>query len=268
MTAIRFPEFLESLEQTKYPFVETATLSNGKVSFFEGTFLDAHIYAIEGTGRYYLAQVVVASDSFKIIIGDQTDPARLSGIINTPVTDEVVQLTDKYGRPGGCLVSSADRLAALAAWGLGTHTFERSQTEFCITCQITMPDPGVTGLLLPSGEILSGNVWLVGDSGVVLSTEQIEDSDGKTYSNIIVNCVGDPLYLQKLCKPEDLFTPVNPIRTIRVVNGAYTYDCDVINNDGRFNLQMNDSLAADTALRIRTTPEGIVINVEGSTPAG
>jgi hypothetical protein len=30
---------------------------------------------------------------------------------------------------------------------------------------------------------------------------------------------------------------------------------------------MNDSLAADAALRIRTTPEGIVIEVAGSTPA-
>ena len=40
---IRYPEFIKSLEQTKYPFVPTASLSNGSVFFLEGTFLDAHL---------------------------------------------------------------------------------------------------------------------------------------------------------------------------------------------------------------------------------
>jgi len=54
------------------------------------------------------------------------------------------------------------------------------------------------------------------------------------------------------------------VRILRVVNGENTYDClpDV---QGNFNLQMNDDMAPDAALRIRTTAEGIIINVEGST---
>ena len=71
--------------------------------------------------------------------------------------------------------------------------------------------------------------------------------------------------MQRLCNPDNIFTPVNPVRIIRVVNGENVYDC-VPDAQGNFNLQMNDALATDAALRIRTTYEGIVINVEGSTP--
>ncbi len=264
MTAIRFPEFLDSLENTKYPFIPTATLSNGKVSFLEGTFLDAHVYATTSFFRYYISEVVVESDKFTIYIGDEAAPKSLYGTIDLPITIKNVQLQDDYGRPAGILVSNPDRLAVLSAWGIGTHTFEREYTEFCVTCQMPIPNPGVSGFLLETGEILSGKVWFVGDDGVVVSIATATDSQNNLVSSLQVNAIGDPLYLQRLCNPSNLFTPVNPVRILRVVNGANTYDC-LPDAQGNFNLQMNDNLVPDAALRIRTTAEGIVITVEGST---
>lgn len=265
MDTIRFPEFLASLEDTKYPFLPTASLSNGRVGFLEGTFLDAHLYAVASSGRYYVSRVVVQSDRFTIVVGDDTDPERLSTSATIPVTDGVLQLTDANGRPGGVLVSEPSRLALLSAWGVGTHTFERAQTEFCVTCQMPVPDPGVTGLRLETGEILSGRVWLVGEDGVVLRTITDTDRNGNPVQRLRIDVVGDPLYLQKLCNPDDLFTPINPIRTVRILNGETIYDCEP-DEYGNFNIQMNDALAADASLRIRTTPEGIVFSVEGTTP--
>jgi len=264
MTAIRFPEFLDSLENTKYPFTPTAALSNGKVSFLEGTFLDAHVYATTSFFRYYISAVVVESGKFTIHIGDEAAPRSLYGEIDLPIAIKNVQLQDDYGRPAGILVSNPDRLAVLATWGIGTHTFERGQTEFCVTCQMPIPNPGVSGFLLETGEILSGKVWFVGDDGVVVSIATAINSQNNLVSSLQVNAIGDPLYLQRLCNPSNIFTPVNPVRILRVVNGENTYDClpDV---QGNFNLQMNDDMAPDAALRIRTTAEGIIINVEGST---
>ena len=255
MSAIRFAEFRNSLENTKYPFIPSATLTNGNVSFLEGTFLDAHIYAISGSGNYYISSVVVTQNDITIYLSDSGSQNFISGTVELPVTTSEVPLVDSYGRSSGILISEPTRLAVLATWGLGTHTFESGQTEFCVTCQIPISDPGVTGFLLPSGEILTGRVWFVGEDGVVLSNNNTE---------IQINVVGDPLYLQRLCDPQELFNPVIPIRTIRVINGTYTYDCTP-DATGNFNLQMNDSVTADTALRIRTTPEGIVFNIEGST---
>jgi len=128
-----------------------------------------------------------------------------------------------------------------------------------------IPAPGVTGFKLDNGDILTGKVWFVGEDGVVLSTELSTDAQNNVIELIRVDIVGDSLYLQKLCNPEDLYSPVNPIKTIRIVNDTYTYDCEP-DEQGNFNIQMNDSLAADAALRVRTTDEGIVITVEGSTP--
>lgn len=267
MTKIRHPEYRKELENTKYPFVPTASLSNGTVSFFEGTFLDAHIYAVTGTSGYYISSVIVNSDSITINIGDSAEAALLSGAVSLPIENDVVRLVDSFGRSAGLLVSSIDRLAVLTTWGIGSYSFEAGQTAFCVTCCMPVPEIGVTAIRLESGELLSGKVWLVGDDGVVLQTVQKTDKNGNEVNLLQINVVGDPLFLQKLCNPEDLFTPVNPIRTIRVVQGDVSYECDA-DDFGNFNIQMNDSLASDAALRIRTTPQGIVFNVEGSTNVG
>lgn len=267
MAGIRHPEFIKELENTNYPFVATATLSNGTDTFLEGTFLDAHLYAVSGTRRYYLSRVIVSSSELQIIIGDANNSARLTGTVSLPISSGTVKLVDEYERSGGVLVSEPARLSLLTAWGVGEHIFERDQTEFCITCQVPVPDAGLTGIRLENGELLSGKVWLVGEDGVVLRTENIADSQGNPVEVLRVDVVGDPLFLQRLCNQEELFTPVNPVRVIRIKQGEYTYDC-LPDDQGNFNIQMNDSLAADAALRIRTTPEGIVITVEGSTNAG
>lgn len=264
---INHPEFRDELENTKYPFVPTASLSNNLVSFVEGTFLDAHIYAVTGTSRYYISKVVVTSSSVEVVIGDSNESERLTGTVAIPVTASSVPLKDEYNRSAGILVSEPVRLALLASWGVGEHTFEQDQTEFCVTCCMPVPEVGVTGLRLETGELLSGKVWLMGGDGVVIRKTQKENKQGETVDLIQMDVVGDPLALQRLCNSEDLFTPVNAIRTIRVIQGDTEFECDA-DQVGNFSIQMNDSLASDAALRIRTTPEGIVFNVEGSLNRG
>jgi len=267
MAVIRHPEFIKELEGTKYPFIPTARLSNGTDAFLEGTFLDAHLYSVVGTQRYYVSKVVVTSSNLSIVIGDDNEATRLTGEVTMPIDTDIVRLVDEYGRSGGMLVSEPARLSLLSAWGIGEHRFEQKQTEFCVTCQMPIPDPGVTAIRLADGELLSGKVWLVGEDGVVLRTEPTTDKDGNSVELLRIDVVGDPLFLQRLCNPEELFTPVNPVRIIRIKQGDYTYDCEP-DEQGNFSLQANDSLAADAALRLLTTPEGIVITVEGSTNAG
>ena len=126
MVGIRHPEFLNELENTKYPFIPTAALSNGTDTFLEGTFLDAHLYTVTGTNRYYISHVNVASDRMVVItVGDANNSARMTGEVLLPITDDIVRLVDIYGRSGGMLVSEPVRLALLAAWGVGSHSFER-----------------------------------------------------------------------------------------------------------------------------------------------
>lgn len=267
MEAVRFPEFIASLENTKYPFVPTATLTNGDAGFVEGTFLDAHLYSSELRGRCYLSEVEVTSDRCILFFGDDVSTKRLQAELTIPITNDILQLVDEYGRPAGVIVSEISRLSLLPGWGVGTHRFERTQTEFCVTCQMPVPMTGVTGLRLESGEILTGRVWLVGEDGVILRSEIVPRRNGGESVQLRIDVVGNPLFLQQLCTSGDLFAPVNPIRVIRIVQGHYSYDCEP-DAQGNFNIQMNDALAADAALRIRTTEAGIVFSVEGSANAG
>jgi len=264
---IRFPEFLPSLEGTRYPFVSDATLSNGRVFLLEGTFLDAHLYAVNGTQRYYISKVIVTSSQYTILIGDLTNTTRLTGIVNLPVAVSTVPLKDENGRSGGLLLSDPSRLSVITTWGVGTHNFERKQTEFCVTCQVPIPDPGVTSFRLANGEVLSGKVWWVGEDGVMLSAESATDRNGGSYPVIRVDAVGDPHYLQRLCDPTSLFKAVNPIRMIRIKqDGVVVYESPP-DEYGNLNLQMNDDLATDAALRVRTTAAGIVFEVVGTVPS-
>ena len=268
MAEIRHPEFIKELEGTKYPFTPTSTLGNGEVSLLEGTLLDAHIYAVTGTSNYRITSIIVSSSKIVINIGDTVESARITGEIALPVSSGTIKLTDIHNRSAGVLVSEPVRLGLIAAWGVGTHTFDSGQLEFCITCCMPVPDAGVTAIRLPSGEILSGKVWLVGEDGIVFQKTSTTNKSGQTVDLLEINAVGDPLFLQRLCNPEDAFSPVQPVRKIRVQdsNGDTLYDCDA-DDIGNFNIQMNDSLAADAALRVRTTPEGIVFQVEGTSNA-
>ncbi len=268
MAEIRHPEFIKELEGTKYPFTPTSTLSNGEVSFLEGTFLDAHIYSVTGTSNYRITSIVVSSSKLVINIGDTVEAIRLSGEIALPITSGTVKLTDIYSRSAGVLVSEPVRLGLIAAWGVGTHTFSEAEAEFCVTCCMPVPDAGVTAIRLPSGEILSGKVWMVGEDGIVFQKTATTNKAGETVDLLEINAVGDPLFLQRLCNPDEAFSPVQPIKKIKVVDsaGETLYICDA-DNIGNFNIQMNDSLAADAALRVRTTTEGIVFQVEGTSNA-
>ena len=264
MAGIRHPEFIDELESTKYPFVPTATLTNGVDSFLEGTFLDARLYAISGSRRYYISKVTVSSSSIIIQIGDIDEANRMTGEVALPISNDNVELIDSYGRPAGVLVSDSIRLSLLAGWGVGEHTFTRDMTEFCITCQVSVPGVGVSGIEYLEGNVISGKVWLLGEDGVHIRTEESTDSEGNPITVLRFDIVGDPLFLKRLCDPAELYNPINPIRTLRIVQGTYTYDCQA-DETGNFNIQMNDAFAADAALRVRTTEAGILFQVEGTT---
>ena len=255
MAEIRHPEFIKELEGTKYPFTPTSTLSNGEVSFLEGTFLDAHIYSVTGTSNYRITSIVVSSSKITINIGDTVEPIRLSGEIALPIASGTVKLTDIYSRSAGVLVSEPVRLGLIAAWGVGTHTFSESEAEFCITCCMPVPDAGVTAIRLPSGEILSGKVWLVGEDGIVF---QKTTTTNRAVDNALHKCAaGDPLFYKGYVTQKMPFHQYSQLRKLKssIVQGTL-YICDA-DDIGNFNIQMNDSLAADAA-RVRTTTEGLL----------
>lgn len=234
MTRLLFPEFRDELEPTKYPFADDASLAaaGGVVVVGSDTFLDASLYPVGGGPRQYLSRVVAATREVTLYTADPTR-ADLSSVTFDPLDPpDDLYLEDAYGRPAGVLVSEANRLASFQAWPRGETRFLPGATEFCASCVVPVPDVGVRGVLLDDGTLLTGDVWLVGEDGVVLRTEGGE---------IRVDVVGDPLFRRRLCQPTNLFTTP---RFVKTVNGVPP------DARGEFQLTVGRRLAADTVLRI------------------
>ena len=113
---------------------------------------------------------------------------------------------------------------------------------------IPTPEPGLRGLLTPGGDLFTGDVWIVGDNGVVVR----DTGDG----NIRIDIVGDPLFRRKLCGSVELFNTPNIIRTI---NGCPP------DEHGNFQLNVGDLITENTLLRINPTDTGLRIEAVGQT---
>lgn len=245
---IIFPEFRDELEFTRYPFADAATLisSNTRQLLESDTFLDASLYPIGGSVQLFISSVQVASRRVTIWLSDRLTTNIASATFDPLDPPENLEFTDQYGRPAGILVSDAVRLSRFAAWESTEHVFAVQATEFVASCVIPTPGVGVRGLVDATGEILTGDVWLIGDNGIVLRVEND--------CTIRVDIVGDPLFVRKLCQPDDLF--VTP-RMLRTINGCPP------DANGDYKLVVGDHLSPQTVLRINPTDEGLQIEAVG-----
>ncbi len=130
------------------------------------------------------------------------------------------------------LVCDPAESSALQAWPFGEHRFPAGSAPFAAGVCHPVPETGVVGIVLDDGEVFSGDVFLVGERGVVLRPE-----DG----TIRVDIVGDPLFKRAACGESAAFeTP----RFIETVNGVR------LRPDGSFLLSAGDRSAAGSILRI------------------
>jgi hypothetical protein len=267
---IEFPQWRAEHEAVKYPFAGHSRLANdaGQV-IVEGTLLDAALYPVGGRSRCYLSRVVVDHATVTLYAGDDADPLRCSGSFAVTAPPDNVPLADALGRPAGLLVSEGRRLALFASFGVGTHAFEPADTEFAATACFPTPEVGVRGFLLDDGTLLTGDVWLVGDDGVVLRRESVTVparacGGADTRVEVIrVDVVGDPLFRRRLCAPNDLFTTPRFLRSVTFKDAHQSVQC-FPNADGDIKFTVLNDLKADTVLRITPTARGNLVEVVGS----
>ncbi|HVE24007.1 MAG TPA: hypothetical protein VNC22_01315 [Sporichthya sp.] len=265
---IQFPEWRRENEATRYPFSSRATLVNdeGRV-VVEGAFLDAALYPAGGVGGFFLAAVTLTSEEVTFTVGDDNTRELASGTVSVVDPPDLVPLEDAAGRPAGVLVSESARLGTFQSWGVGTHEFDRAQSEFCPTVCFPAPALGLRGVRLESGEVFAGDVWLVGADGVVLRADPVTlpAADGlpeRPATAIRVDVVGDPLFRRRLCENADLFATPRFVRTVRFVGPNQTFDC-APDAFGDVKIFGNNALAADTVLRVVATAGGVRIGAAG-----
>jgi hypothetical protein len=269
---VLYPQWRKQNESTKYPFGDDATLVNDAgFAIIEGTFLDAALYPIGGGIGLYISSITVDHQSVTLVVGDLNDPSIATAsfpLINPP---DLVSLVDNFGRPAGVLVSESARLGIFQSWTIGTQDFSATETGFAATVCFPTPETGVRGFQLDDGSILTGDVWLVGDDGVVLREELTELPPKCGVSGSVrvirVDVVGDPLFRRRLCTPHSLFKTPRFIEKVRVLASNTEFICGPDLN-GNLKMTVNNNLAADTVLRLRPSPNGMIIEAVGSPASG
>lgn len=251
-------EWRDEQQQTRYPFAESATLSGqGGVRIPEGMFIDAAIHAIGLTGVAHLTGIAIQRSEVTLYVGDAATRDLCSVSFNPVTPPETLALEDRLGRPAGVLVADVGLLSSLQSWTPGSYRFEPQATAFAASCVHPMPEQGLRGFLLPNGTLVTGDVWLVGGSGVILRV----DEEG-TDPVIRVDVVGDPLARRRLCEDAELFTTPRLIRALRIVKGDTEI---VVTPDARGDVQLvvGDHLVDDPVLRLRTTGDGLILETVG-----
>jgi hypothetical protein len=235
MDRIILEEWRNSNEHVRYPFHDDATLVNGNgILIDEDLFYDARLYPIGADVGVYLSKIVVADNGITFFISDPSHGILASGGFDFDSVPDQIALADAYGRPAGILVSSAAKLGALSnVYGEGEVLFEQAQTEFAPTVVVPLPQIGVRGVLLDDGNIVAGDIYLVGTDGVVLSIE-----DG----NIRVDVIGDPYALAKACEAEGI--PLPAFCGLKTINGIPP------DANGDFKLTIGGNEATDNILRV------------------
>jgi len=246
---ILFPEFRDEQAASRYPFADSATLqseADASISIAPDTFIDASFFIIGGQQRVYISAITVTTQTLTITVGDAELAARATTTYNplSPPADGVLLFEDQYGRPAGMLLSTPTELARFSGWGVGTYEFTLAQTEFVSSVAIPANEPGVRALRPETKQFLTGDVWLVGDQGVVLR----QDGPGV----IRIDIIGVPLFRRFLCEPQSEDFPTK--RYLKTINGCGPDEF------GNFTFTATDQAAPDTVLRIYADDETIVID--------
>lgn len=255
---VEFAEFRDEQRGSLYPFADSATLvgRDRAPALDRDMLLDASAYPIGGGVGMGITRIDVSEDrSIVIWVGTTAAPTLASASFSALSPPATLGLADAYGRPAGLLLCEPTLLAASRAWPTGTHVYPAGACEFVASCCVPVPATCLRGVLLEDGgPPLVGEVWLVGDGGIVLTEE---------HGTVRVDVVGDPLGRRRRCEPAGLFSVPTYIKAIRVLSPGV----DAVVGPGPFGsweFVAGDGLADDTALRIDALPPATVrISVAG-----
>lgn len=248
---ILFPDFRDEQRDSRYPFVDTATLvsADARVQIERDSFIDAVFHIIGGGNRIYISSIVVSTRLITINLSDEfNDNIASTSFAPNPVqapTSGALQIYDTLGRPAGVLVATTENLSLFAGWAVGTYEFTSAATEFVATAVIPANEPGVRGVKTTSTQdLMTGDIWLIGDGGVTFRHEGVKD--GKQI--IRVDITGVPLFNRYQCIPFDRFQSKSFVRTIN--------NCPP-DEYGNFTLTATGHQVEDTVLRI-SQGDGII----------
>lgn len=252
---ILYPEYRDELEATRYPFADNATLrSRTGILLPPSLFLDASFYVPETTQSCYLSSITVTTQTLEFTIGTPTNPVVATATADARNLPDHLTFYDEYGFAAGLIVSEAGRLGTLLAWPQDRHVFAPEATPFAASCVFPSPGVGVRSIALGEKRLV-GDVWLVGGDGVAFRI----DENPQVKPHIVINLVGDALFLRRRCACDPHATLP---WTVRKINNMQPDEY------GNIFLVRGHRYVEDSILRIDPINGGLRISLVGTEETG
>lgn len=260
---VLYPTYYDESVDAAYPFAGDTRRSNGAVRIDDDIFVDGRLYPPDGSAELYLYSIEVA-DEIELTLADERGIVASGSFARNDAPDEI-HFTTASGAYVGLLrgyVNKKDTdsvgvrgLRKLAGWNDGTYVFGAGDTRFAATVVVPQPQRCVRAIVLESGEVFTGDVYLVGERGVQLTLVDAELSSSSSHYMsfepiIRVDVIGDPLYMRRECEDEGIdMTSSRVIKKIR-------FDGDLIEPDetGGFKLLVGKDAESSDAPALRLTP--------------
>lgn len=261
MTRHFHPSWREEHHLSKYPFADSASLqASSGIGMSHDTFVDAHLFPIGGGAGLHIPQITVFADRVRIYVGTSATPLLSYAEFDPLDPPEILKLQDQFGRPAGVIVASEIGLSIAQSWEQGNHIFSREATEFVASVCRPTPEIGLRGLITPDGDVLTGDVWLVGENGVVVREDPDRHIAGK---NVIrIDIVGDPLFRRALCNAS-IDTPSGEVPLFNTINFLKTINGKKPDAYGNFTIQVGTGTVTDPVFRITPTADGLLFRAVG-----
>ena len=248
MTDIVFPEFRDEWESLNYPFSDNSTLTTTDGLVIDPSlFLDASVYPAGLSAGGRLVSITGTDTSIIFTVGDALSVNLATATLDKTSLPTVLPLQDSYNRSAGMFLIDPTLLAVIRTWSNGVHRFAVGTADFVASACIPSPAVAVEGVTTNGTELLTGEVWMVGDRGVVLTKTPNQPE-------IRVDVVGDPLFVRRLCAPVQQFTTP---RFIQTINGQKP------DKNGNYNITVSNALTPDTILRIYAKDGALQIESAG-----
>ena len=149
------------------------------------------------------------------------------------------------------LVSTVDKLKLLPAALPAAVAFTQAQTELASSCVVPLPQIGLRGFLLDDGSYFTGDIYLTGVDGIVLTVPQA--------NTIRVDVLGDPYAKLDECTEEGI--PVEPLCGLKTIDGIAP---DPVTGDFKVSPGANPPYAVDNVIRVTQNSGELIIETVGS----
>jgi len=236
------------ISDQNYPFTDTATLTSETGVFVPPTvFKDARVFLRNNSALVYISKIKTQFNKIEITIQDNENTVATATVSDFSQT--FVPILDTDLREVGVLLLNPLELRAVTGTGRQLE-FNSNAMPFVASVMFPQVQNVVRSLVDSKDKSASGDVWLIGEDGVVLR------SSGNT---VTFHVVGDPYFLRKLCeRAEQTFAVRRPLKSLRVVSRGTT---TVFTPDAFGNVNIQSADTAGSIIRVTALANGIQLSV-------